>query len=122
MKRFASHYLLLPHYGLLKQYVVEVEGEYAVRAFSLSEESECVQWMPGVSLLLPKEEGEILCKYAPLLLDRICSLLKYNNQLTEIPIDLMTDFATRKLSLYRLYPFDFATMLPTELTKIAPLL
>jgi len=122
MKRFASHYLLLPHYGLLKQYVVEVDGEYAVRAFSLSEESERVQWMPGVSLLLSKEEGETLCKDAPLLLDRICSLLKYNNQLTEIPIDLITDFATRKLSLYRLYPFNFATMLPTEWTKITPLL
>jgi len=122
MKRFASHYLLLPGYGLLKQYVVEIEGGCAVRAFSLSEESERVQWMPGVSLLLPKKEGESLHKQPILLLDTICSMLHCNNQLTEIPIDILTDFTSRKLSLYRLYPFDFTAMLPTEWTKITPLL
>ena len=48
MKRFASHYLYVPDTGFLKQYVIEVEEEYVVNFFPLTEEIESVEWMPGV--------------------------------------------------------------------------
>ena len=48
MKRFASHYLYVPDTGFLKQQVVEMEGEYVVRFFPLTEEIESVEWLPGV--------------------------------------------------------------------------
>ena len=48
MKRFASHYLYAPDTGFLKQQVVEMEGEYVVRFFPLTEEIESVEWLPGV--------------------------------------------------------------------------
>lgn len=57
MKRFASHFVFLPAYGgYLKQYAVETEGGIAVRLFSLTEEMEDVEWLPGaIALLLPDE-------------------------------------------------------------------
>ncbi|WP_321331471.1 hypothetical protein [uncultured Bacteroides sp.] len=118
MKRFASHYLLLPGYGLLKQYVIETEGEYVIRVFSLSEESECVQWMPGVTFLFPKQEGELFRKQPALLLNDVFSLPLNNFRLDAVPTDLANELVVRKLSAYRLYPFDFKTMLPDERTKV----
>ena len=39
MKRFASHYLLIPAVGFMKQQVVEITGEGIVRdVFPLTEE------------------------------------------------------------------------------------
>ena len=57
MKRFASHYLLVPDLGFLKQYVVELEGTTVVRYFPLTEEIESVEWRPGV-IELKKEKAE----------------------------------------------------------------
>lgn len=49
MKRFASHYLLIPTVGYMKQQVVEITDEGVVRGvFPLTEEIESVEWMPGV--------------------------------------------------------------------------
>ena len=51
MKRFASHYLLIPAVGYMKQQVVEITDEGVVRGvFPLTEEIESVEWMPGVSV------------------------------------------------------------------------
>ncbi|WP_455585052.1 hypothetical protein [Bacteroides sp.] len=61
MKRYASHYLHVPDIGFLKQYVIELEEEYVVRFFPLTEEIESVEWMPGVIELTP--QGEKLCAY-----------------------------------------------------------
>lgn len=61
MKRFASHYLFTPEVGFLKQYVVELEGEYVLRSFPLTEEIESVEWMPGVIELTP--QADKLCVY-----------------------------------------------------------
>ena len=48
MKRFASHYLLIPAVGYMKQQVVEITDEGVVRGvFPLTEEIESVEWMPG---------------------------------------------------------------------------
>lgn len=56
MKRFASHFLFLPAYGYLKQYVVETEEGIVVRLFPLTEEIENVEWLPGAIVLLTQEE------------------------------------------------------------------
>lgn len=60
MKRFASHYLLIPAVGYMKQQVVEITDEGVVRGvFPLTEEIESVEWMPGV-IVLSKEKAEDL--------------------------------------------------------------
>ncbi len=57
MKRFASHYLLIPAVGFMKQQVVEITGEGIVRdVFPLTEE--LVEWMPGVIALLSENQME----------------------------------------------------------------
>lgn len=54
MKRFASHYLLIPDIGFIKQQVVEINDEGIVQnIFPLTEEIESVEWMPGVIVLFP---------------------------------------------------------------------
>ena len=52
IKRFASHFIFLPGYGYLKQYVVGVEEGRVVSVFPLTEEIEGVEWFPGVIVLL----------------------------------------------------------------------
>lgn len=56
MKRFASHFLFLPAYGYLKQYVVETEEGVVTRLFPLTEEIEDVEWLPGAIILLTQDE------------------------------------------------------------------
>lgn len=59
MKRFASHYLYVPDTGFLKQHVIEVEEEYVVNFFPLTEEIESVELdAPGVIELVP-EKGKL---------------------------------------------------------------
>ena len=59
MKRFASHYLLIPAVGYMKQQVVEITDEGVVRGvFPLTEEIESVEWMPGVIVLLFESQME----------------------------------------------------------------
>lgn len=60
MKRFASHYLLIPDVGFVKQQVVEINDEGTVRSiFSLTEEIESVEWMPGVIVLLSANQYKL---------------------------------------------------------------
>ena len=59
MKCFASHYLLIPAVGYMKQQVVEITDEGVVRGvFPLTEEIESVEWMPGVIVLLSESQME----------------------------------------------------------------
>ena len=59
MKRFASHYLLIPAVAFMKKQVVEITGEGIVRdVFPLTEEIESVEWMPGVIALLSENQME----------------------------------------------------------------
>ena len=55
MKRYASHFIFIPGYGYLKQYVVEVEKGCAVSVFPLTEEIEGVEWFPGVIALFTEK-------------------------------------------------------------------
>ncbi|NDV64346.1 hypothetical protein [Bacteroides sp. 224] len=57
MKRFAAHYLYVPKKGFLKQQVIEVgEDGFVFNFFPLSEEIECVSWLPGVICLEENKE------------------------------------------------------------------
>ena len=58
MKRFASHYLLIPAVGYMKQQVVEITDEGVVECVPLTEEIESVEWMPGVIVLLSESQVE----------------------------------------------------------------
>ncbi len=59
MKRYSSHYLMIPAVGYIKQHVVEITDEGVVRGvFPLTEEIESVEWMPGVIVLLSESQVE----------------------------------------------------------------
>jgi hypothetical protein len=103
IKRYASHYLLLPDYGFLKQCAVEMKGREALRIFLLPEEMENVEWYPGIILLLEKEEDR----------NGIVQLFQARYHfLNEIPGSCIGRKA------YLLYPFDFDRMMTTGATGI----
>ena len=104
MKRFASHYLFLPEHGWMKQMVVEIENDHVSRIFPLSEESERVQWMPGVSVLLS---------------DKIRPLLAETKIVDYIASDMNEVIMQKKWVVFRLFPFDFTEMQPYSATKLA---
>lgn len=123
MKRFASHYLLLPDVGYVKQQVVEITDEGAVQGlFALTEEVESVEWMPGVIVLLStaqiKEFGNnegkpkvdsieipsLFQKKLPIVSD--CSSSYLNSFLVE------SQKKGEALFPCLLYPFDFISMKP----------
>lgn len=109
MKRYASHFLFLPEYGYLKQYVIETEEGCVVHAFPLTEEIENVEWLPGAIVLLMSKELE-----------------EYDNDSKKAPIkfphNLLKDFPTLVYPDYGLFPvyfshFDITTMLPVSGTR-----
>lgn len=53
MKRYAAQYLFVAGQGYLKMMVAEVRDGYVVSLFSLKEEVENTEWLPGVLLLIP---------------------------------------------------------------------
>lgn len=103
MKRFAAHYLHLQEFGFLKQYVVEMEGVYAVRVFPLTEEIECVEWMPGVIALTSKED-EIGVNQD-----------LFGNRPNRVADEIM--LRPHELNAWLLYPFDFISMRPVAGTQ-----
>lgn len=109
MKRYASHFLFLPEYGFLKQYVIETEEGCVVHAFPLTEEIENVEWLPGaIVLLTPKELQECDSDSAGIPL--------------KFPPKLLKDFPPFIYQDYRLVPvyfsnFDITTMLPASGTR-----
>jgi hypothetical protein len=109
IKRYASHFLLLPEYGFLKQCVVETGQERDVlRVFLFLEELETVEWHPGVILLSEKEEDK----------NRINQLFQIRYRLlSDIPAAFQTNISTKQF-VYLLYPFDFKRMVITGVTVI----
>lgn len=104
MKRFAAHYLFLPNVGFMKQQVVEISDEGTVRCvFSLTEEIESVEWMPGVIALLSKDE-----------IEKIPPPVMFMENVTGGSND-----ATRGEDLFPclFYPFDFTSMQPVAETR-----
>lgn len=64
MKRYASHFVILPEQDYLKQHVVELENGYVVNVFPLTEELEDIEWLPG-AIYLAQTEGGLTATYVP---------------------------------------------------------
>jgi hypothetical protein len=109
--RYASHYLLFPEYGFFKQYVIEVKEEYIVRVFPLLEESEAIEWQPGVILFIKEEEDKPLR-------ERINQIFQHQYDLLKEMPDTFLLNGVSKQRIYSLYPFDFKKMMPTDETEI----
>ena len=121
MKRFASHYLLIPDVGFIKQQVVEVNAEGIVQGiFPLTEEIESVEWMPGVIALLSADQ------YATLGTDytdfTVLSYFKPGNPHDSCLNSLNEYLNVRKRKGEALfpclfYPFNFTSMQPVDGTR-----
>ena len=123
MKRFASHYLLIPAVGYMKQQVVEITDEGVVRGvFSLTEEIESVEWMPGVIVLLSESQVEEI-KNTGMILKNIpvfqSNLPIVSNQSSQYSSELLNASKRRGEALlpYLFYPFDFISMQPVDGTR-----
>lgn len=114
IKRFASHFIFLPEYGFLKQYVIEVEEGQVVSTFPLTEEIEGVEWFPGVIALLHEEGAVSSGKYSDI-------FQKSGEVLQELPEVLRKEQLPAGMTAYLFYPFDFTTMLPAGGTRHRPL-
>lgn len=108
-RRFASHFLLLPGLGYLKQYIIEVSDGYAASLFPLTEEMEDVEWFPGVIALLPEQETAF-GEYADI-------FLKSYPVLQELPQDFCRELASAGLMACLFFPFDFTSMQPAAGTR-----
>lgn len=123
MKRFAAHYLFLPNAGFMKQHVVEITAEGAVRSiFPLKEEVESVEWFPGVIVLLPETDLEIeinagtVLANIPTFISNISILFgKHPNvleQTSQCFWEALDKYKKREIALFPFlfYPFDFTSM------------
>ncbi|WP_195408389.1 hypothetical protein [Bacteroides congonensis] len=123
MKRFASHYLLIPDVGFMKQQVVEINDEgIAQGIFPLTEEIESVEWMPGVIVLLSARQMEEI-KNTGMILKNIpvfqSNLPIVSNQSSQYSSELLNASKRRGEALlpYLFYPFDFISMQPVDGTR-----
>lgn len=121
MKRFASHYLLIPDVGFIKQQVVEVNAEGIVQGiFPLTEEIESVEWMPGVIVLLSADQ------YTALGTDYTDFMVLFHFK-PDNPHDSCLNSLNEYLHVmerkgealfpYLFYPFDFTSMQPVDGTR-----
>ena len=123
MKRFASHYLLIPAVGYMKQQVVEITDEGVVRGvFPLTEEIESVEWMPGVIVLLSESQMEEI-KNTGMILKNI-PVFQFNfpivsDQTSQCFKEALAASEKRGEVLfpYLFYPFDFTSMQPVAGTR-----
>lgn len=116
MKRFASHYLLIPDVGFMKQQVVEINDEGVAQSiFPLTEEIESVEWMPGVIVLFSARQMEEI-KNTGMILKNIpvfqSNLPIVSNQSSQYLSELLDETQRRGEALlpYLFYPFDFISM------------
>lgn len=119
MKRFASHYLLIPAVGYMKQQVVEITDEGVVRGvFPLTEEIESVEWMPGVIVLLSESQVEEI-KNTGMILKNIpvfqINLPSVSNQSSQCFNEYLQE-AEKKGKLYFLICFILLILLPCSLS------
>ena len=113
IKRFASHFIFLPGYGYLTQYVVGVEEGRVVSVFPLTEEIEGVEWFPGVIVLLNNEED---------ISEGSSGIFQKSSEvLEELPEVFCQETFPSGISAYLFYPFDFTTMQPVGGTQHRPL-
>ena len=123
MKRFASHYLLIPAAGFMKQQVVEITGEGIVRdVFPLTEEIESVEWMPGVIALLSENQMEeikntgMILKNIPVFQINPSNILNQSSRCFEESLKELKEKG-EVLFPVLFYPFDFISMQPVDGTR-----
>ena len=123
MKRFASHYLLIPAVGYMKQQVVEITDEGVVRGvFPLTEEIESVEWMPGVIVLLSESQMEeikntgMILKNIPVFQINPSNILNQSSQCFKEAL-AVSEKRGEVLFPYLFYPFDFTSMQPVAGTR-----
>ena len=123
MKRFASHYLLIPAVGFVKQQVVEISDEgVAQNIFPLNEEVESVEWLPGLIVLLSVHQMEEI-KNTGMVVKNIPVFQQNLPVLIVASSCTLNDFldTSRKngeiLFPYLFYPFDFTSMRPVDGTR-----
>lgn len=96
--RYAAHYVYLSGCGYLKKHGIEVIDGHVTRIFSLVEEIEDTEWLPGVIALLEEPlDGDAIPVY-----------------LNAVPSDLERRFSS--LRVYHFFPFDFTLMRPVSET------
>ena len=123
MKCFASHYLLIPAVGYMKQQVVEITDEGVVRGvFPLTEEIESVEWMPGVIVLLSESQMEEIKNTG--MFEKNIPVFQFNlpvvsDQTSSCPKEFLAVSEERGEVLfpYLFYPFDFTSMQPVAGTR-----
>ena len=123
MKRFASHYLLIPAVGYMKQQVVEITDEGVVRGvFPLTEEIESVEWMPGVIVLLSESQLEeikntgMILKNIPVFQINPSNILNQSSRCFEESLKELKEKG-EVLFPVLFYPFDFISMQPVDGTR-----
>ena len=123
MKRFASHYLLIPAVGYMKQQVVEITDEGVVRGvFPLTEEIESVEWMPGVIVLLFESQMEeikntgMILKNIPVFQINPSNILNQSSRCFEESLKELKEKG-EVLFPVLFYPFDFISMQPVDGTR-----
>ena len=123
MKRFASHYLLIPAVGYMKQQVVEITDEGVVRGvFPLTEEIESVEWMPGVIALLSENQMEeikntgMILKNIPVFQINPSNILNQSSRCFEESLKELKEKG-EVLFPVLFYPFDFISMQPVDGTR-----
>ena len=123
MKRFASHYLLIPGVGYMKQQVVEITDEGVVRGvFPLTEEIESVEWMPGVIVLLSESQMEeikntgMILKNIPVFQINPSNILNQSSRCFEESLKELKEKG-EVLFPVLFYPFDFISMQPVDGTR-----
>ena len=123
MKRFASHYLLIPGVGFVKQQVVEISDEgVAQNIFPLNEEVESVEWLPGLIVLLSVHQMEEI-KNTGMILKNIpvfqINLPSVSNQSSQCFNEYLQEAEKKGEALfsYLFYPFDFTSMQPVDGTR-----
>ena len=123
MKRFASHYLLIPDVGFMKQQVVEINDEgIAQGIFPLTEEIESVEWMPGVIVLLSARQMEeikntgMILKNIPVFQINPSNILNQSSRCFEESLKELKEKG-EVLFPVLFYPFDFISMQPVDGTR-----
>ena len=125
MKCFASHYLLIPAVGYMKQQVVEITDEGVVRGvFPLTEEIESVEWMPGVIVLLSESQMEeikntgMILKNIPVFQINLPSA-SVSHQSSRCFEESLKELKEKGEVLFPVlfYPFDFISMQPVDGTR-----
>ena len=123
MKRFASHYLLIPGVGFVKQQVVEISDEgVAQNIFPLNEEVESVEWLPGLIVLLSVHQMEeirntgMVVKNIPVFQQNLPVLIVASSCTLNDFLDTSRTSGD-VLVPYLFYPFDFTSMRPVDGTR-----